>query len=169
MNKTPKEEATEMIAVFRQRCKFLGDNHFETHYVLNEQQAINCAILCVDRILKTDPQIITYEGNKYDPTQYEKHAKGNTIYWIEVKRELESRLEDKDTSPSITDWILGLETWTEVPECEIDFKKLKPTDISNSLHIFEEKYKIDGDEYRLLYPISNPNASPRIEILNKTK
>ena len=40
-------------------------------------------------------------------------------------------------------------------ETDIDFSKHTPVSTSNSLHIFEERYIIDNEEYKLSYPISD--------------
>lgn len=55
------------------------------------------------------------------------------------------------------------ETWKEI-ETDIDFSKYKPISTSKSLHIYEERYKIDGKKYRLLYPIDY-KGEPSIGIL----
>lgn len=55
------------------------------------------------------------------------------------------------------------ETWKEV-ETDIDFSKYKPISTSNSLHIYEERYKIDNKTYRLLYAIGY-DVEPLIEVL----
>ena len=55
------------------------------------------------------------------------------------------------------------ETWKEV-ETNIDFSKYEPISTSNSLHIYEERYEIDGDIYRLLYTIGY-DGKPLIEVL----
>ena len=43
----------------------------------------------------------------------------------------------------------------------------EPTETNNSLHIYEEKYVIDGETYRLLYSINDPNSPPTVEKLKK--
>ena len=55
------------------------------------------------------------------------------------------------------------ETWKEI-ETDIDFSKYKPISTSKSLHIYEERYKIDGKKYRLLYSIGY-KGEPSIGIL----
>jgi mRNA-degrading endonuclease RelE of RelBE toxin-antitoxin system len=54
------------------------------------------------------------------------------------------------------------ETWKEV-KTDIDFSKYEPIKTNSSLHVHEERYKIDGRTYRLLYPIDN--TEPLIEVL----
>jgi hypothetical protein len=54
-------------------------------------KAKQCALICVDEILKTDPQLVMYIGDEIDPLLYEKECKGNTKYWQEVKREIEKK------------------------------------------------------------------------------
>lgn len=72
----------------------------------------------------------------------------------------------KEVSESMKEWINEYfkEQWIE-SDTDIDFSKYETIDISSSLHIFEEKYLIDGNTYRLLYPISDSEAKPTIEIL----
>jgi len=53
--------------------------------------------------------------------------------------------------------------WVEA-ETDIDFSKYEPISMSNSLHIYEERYEIDGKTYRLLYAIGY-EGNPLIEIL----
>ena len=55
------------------------------------------------------------------------------------------------------------EDWKEI-ETDIDFSKYEPISTSNSLHIYEERYEIDGKTYRLLYAIGY-NEEPLIEEL----
>lgn len=55
------------------------------------------------------------------------------------------------------------ETWKKI-DTDIDFSKYEPISTSNSLHIYEERYEIDGKKYRLLYAIGYDNE-PSIEVL----
>lgn len=55
------------------------------------------------------------------------------------------------------------ETWKEI-DSDIDFSKHKPISTSSSLHIYEERYEIDGKKYRLLYALGY-NGKPSIEVL----
>ena len=66
---------------------------------------------------------------------------------------------------SMEEWIEKYfnETWKEI-ETDIDFSKYEPISTSNSLHIYEERYEIDGKKYRLLYAIGY-DADPSIEVL----
>jgi hypothetical protein len=70
-------------------------------------------------------------------------------------------------TPSIKKWIESnfKETWKEVVETDIDFSTLEPFKTSTSLHIYEEKYEVKGETYRLLYPIGYEKAVPLIELL----
>lgn len=63
------------------------------------------------------------------------------------------------------DWIERYfkENWKEI-KTNIDFSKYKPIHTSNSLHVYEEGYKIDGKIYRLLYSTGS-SSEPLIEIL----
>lgn len=59
------------------------------------------------------------------------------------------------------------ETWKEI-KTDIDFSKYKPIDVKQSLHIHEERYFIDNETYRLLYPIdSDENYSVEILVKNE--
>lgn len=54
-------------------------------------------------------------------------------------------------------------TWKEITT-DIDFSIHAPISVSNSLHIHEERYEINGKKYRLLYAIGC-KGDPYIEIL----
>ena len=54
------------------------------------------------------------------------------------------------------------ETWKK-SENDIDFSKYEPISTSSSLHIYEERFLIDGRTYRLLYAIDS--KEPLVEIL----
>lgn len=73
-----------------------------------------------------------------------------------------------DKIDSMKEWVKNYfkEQWLEI-DSDIDFTKYEPVYTSNSLHIYEEKYEIEGDTYRLLYSISESNSKPTVEILNK--
>jgi len=58
------------------------------------------------------------------------------------------------------------EQWVAVENNTVDFEKHEPISTSNSLHIYEERYCIDGDTYRLLYPIGD-SSEPLIEKLKQ--
>lgn len=55
------------------------------------------------------------------------------------------------------------ETWKEV-KTDIDFSKYNPISTGSSLHIYEERYEIEGKTYRLLYAIGY-DGEPLIEVL----
>lgn len=55
------------------------------------------------------------------------------------------------------------DNWKQI-DTDIDFSNYDPISTSNSLHIYEERYEIEGKFYRLLYPIGY-NESPLIELL----
>lgn len=58
------------------------------------------------------------------------------------------------------------EQWEEV-KTDIDFTKLKPFKEADSLHIFEERYKVGKETYRLLYAISDETWTPTIQKLKQ--
>lgn len=66
---------------------------------------------------------------------------------------------------NVKEWIEKYfsETWKEI-ETNIDFSKYEPISTSSSLHIYEERYEIDGKTYRLLYAIGY-DGEPSIEVL----
>lgn len=57
------------------------------------------------------------------------------------------------------------EVW-EVVDTNIDFSKYTPFETNDSLHVYEEKYKINNEIYRLLYAIGE-HCEPIIEKLKK--
>ena len=62
--------------------------------------------------------------------------------------------------------MMELETWTVV-DSTIDFSKLEPVSTGNSLHIYEERYEVNGETYRLLYAIGDRDNKPQVEKLVK--
>jgi hypothetical protein len=77
---TPKEKADELVDKFKFK-KVDGT-------IIRLDRTIHCALTCVDEILSTDPQLVTYIGGNIDPLNYQKECKGNTKYWIKVKEEI---------------------------------------------------------------------------------
>ena len=55
--------------------------------------------------------------------------------------------------------------WTKI-ETDIDFTDETPFETHSSLHIYEERYIIENETYRLLYAIGH-NSDPLIEKLKK--
>ena len=58
---------------------------------------------------------------------------------------------------------MNKEIWKEI-ETNIDFSKHEPISTSSSLHIYEERYEINEETYRLLYAIGY-DGNPLIEVL----
>jgi hypothetical protein len=75
-----------------------------------------------------------------------------------------------ESKPTLTrqtlDWIEKRfsETWEPI-ETNINFESHFPISKAFSLHVYEERYNIEGKTYRLLYPIDDKEAEPLIEIL----
>lgn len=59
--------------------------------------------------------------------------------------------------------VVKTETWEEI-QTDIDFSKYKPTETGSSLHIYEERYEIDGKKYRLFFAIGN-DSDPLVELM----
>jgi len=55
-----------------------------------------------------------------------------------------------------------IEVWEEI-QTDIDFSKHTPTDTGCSLHVYEERYSIEGEEYRLFFALGN-DSEPLVEI-----
>ena len=55
------------------------------------------------------------------------------------------------------------ETWEKI-DVNIDFSNHIPISTSSSLHVYEERYEIDGKKYRLLYAIGC-DENPLVEVL----
>jgi len=88
---------------------------------------------------------------------------------LSAAMQLAKDLKEHGTSEAMKEWVRDYfsEEWEQI-ETDIDFSKYKPTDISNSLHIIQYTYEIDGEKYHLSYPInSEKNPEPRIEKLKK--
>jgi len=73
--------------------------------------------------------------------------------------------EKQQAQGQMDSWVLNYvaEQWEDA-DPSINFDELEPFDTSNSLHIYEEKYKVEDDTYRLLYVIGN-DGPPSIEKL----
>ena len=56
------------------------------------------------------------------------------------------------------------ESWEDI-QSDIDFSKYESIKTSNSLHVHEVRYDIDGEKYRLLYAIGH--EEPLVQILKK--
>ena len=53
-------------------------------------------------------------------------------------------------------------SWTPV-DIEIDFNQFTPFDVRTSLHILEERYRIDDKVYRVLYAVGTDKI--QVELL----
>ena len=90
--------------------------------------------------------------------------------------ELEFQIEDEklDKKDSVKDFILSLESWKTLDEAEsniiksiIKVERLEPISHSNSLHVFEERYEIDGDTFSLTSAIGGDGDEVTIQKLEK--
>jgi hypothetical protein len=73
----------------------------------------------------------------------------------------------REVKVEISDFVKNYEVWEECsPNIQILTFDKEPIDTSDSLHIYEEKYEIDGEIYRLLYTIGD-DGPPTIEKLKK--
>jgi hypothetical protein len=96
------------------------------------------------------------------------------IHCNELRFIVEKFLEDnpeykpkKRDNKAMVDWINNREVWEE---CSSNIQILtfdkEPIETNSSLHIYEEKYLVDGETYRLLYTIGD-NSPPTVEKLKK--
>ena len=96
------------------------------------------------------------------------------IHCNELRFIVEKFLEDnpeyvpkKRDNKAMVEWINNREVWEE---CSSNIQILtfdkEPFEVNNSLHVFEEKYLVDGETYRLLYAIGD-NSPPIVEKLKK--
>lgn len=74
----------------------------------------------------------------------------------------------------VSDYLKSLEQWEEMSESEqaviksiIEIEKIKPTSTSSSFHIYEERYIVDGETFRLTSAISDSSGECTIEKLKK--
>ena len=83
-------------------------------------------------------------------------------------KKLIEELQEKGLSENTKKWIRDNfnEVWEEF-ETDIDFKKYEPIEITDSLHIIQYLYDIDGEKYRVSYPISDHESKSLIEKLKK--
>ena len=80
--KKPEQKAEELIEKFKQNIMKNGNpNNLKKH-------SIQCAIICVDEIIKSSPSlpILSDAGN------YVNDIEESTEYWQEVKQILENKL-----------------------------------------------------------------------------
>jgi hypothetical protein len=57
-----------------------------------------------------------------------------------------------------------LEIWNDI-KTDIDFSEHTPISTASSLHIYDERYEIDGKTYRLLYALGS-EEEPHVQVLN---
>ena len=81
-----KEKAKELVERFL-ALKKINPNAITRPY--NYQEAKQGALICVNEILKIDPQTVVYVADKTNPFFYNKECKGNTVYWSKVKQQIE--------------------------------------------------------------------------------
>jgi len=90
---------------------------------------------------------------------------------IEMEMELD---EEESRSKIMRDFVKNMETWTTLTDSEaaiiksiIKVENLEPISHSNSLHIFEERYEIDGDIFSLTSAIGGDGDEVTIQKLEK--
>jgi hypothetical protein len=76
---TPKEKANKIFTDMYNVDDIMGN------YPMCFDTAKKCALIAVDEIINTNPQIVQYISDKIDPLMYEKKCNSNTKYWQEVK------------------------------------------------------------------------------------
>jgi len=89
--------------------------------------------------------------------------------------EMEMELDEEDSRSKIMrDFVKNMETWTTLTDSEaaiiksiIKVENLEPISHSNSLHIFEERYEIDGDIFSLTSAIGGDGDEVTIQKLEK--
>jgi len=89
--------------------------------------------------------------------------------------EMEMELDEEDSRSKIMrDFVKNMETWTTLTDSEaaiiksiIKVENLEPISYSNSLHIFEERYEIDGDIFSLTSAIGGDGDEVTIQKLEK--
>tara|TARA_R110000822_G_scaffold75692_1_gene182095 strand:+ start:1394 stop:1630 length:237 start_codon:yes stop_codon:yes gene_type:complete len=75
---TPKEKAKELVDRF---IPFSMDNHIEKYAIHSGKQ---CALIAVEEIINSSPSLPMYDGGSFVCDIEE-----STIYWQEVKQEIE--------------------------------------------------------------------------------
>ena len=82
--------------------------------------------------------------------------------------ELDPEDEIVETKPDLSFLDKWFENWEDVDESMVDIildeaKKMEPIYTSNSLHLYEEQYNIDGETYKLIYAIGD-DSEPNVQI-----
>jgi len=94
---TPKEKAKELVDRFKADTVIYtwDGNGYKVDIETSFQNAKNCALICVDEILNSNPTIITEEiiehiGYKeiIEHIGYKETVEKNVDYWQEVKQEI---------------------------------------------------------------------------------
>ena len=85
---TPKEEAEKLVDRFKDDTVIYtwGGNGYKVAIETSFQNAKNCALICVDEILNSNPTIITEEIIEH--IGYKETVEKNVDYWQEVKQEI---------------------------------------------------------------------------------
>lgn len=81
---TSKEKAFKLCQKFGAVTMFSDDNE---GYTLSLENAKKCALICVDEILKTEPNTLVKTTEKKDGVEVQ--FKWLIEYWDEVKQEIE--------------------------------------------------------------------------------
>lgn len=93
-------------------------------------------------------------------------------------KSLENKIEDLEDKVEVSDFVkrfvLSLETWEPLSGSEsaiiksiIEIENIRPTSTSNSLHVSESRYEIDGDTFRLIGAVSGNKEDDDVEKLIK--
>ena len=126
----------------------------------------SCMLSILDAIKLSDNDSLDLSEETLSEVMFRKME----AYNIDLNKELgftHLKPVKHEAKVEISDFVKNYEIWEP---CSTNIQILtfdkEPTETSNSLHIYEEKYVIDGETYRLLYVIGE-DGPPTVEKLKK--
>jgi len=82
--------------------------------------------------------------------------------------------EDESKKRIMSEFVKNMETWTTLTDSEaaiiiskVENERLEPISISSSLHVFEERFNVDGDTFIFLTSIGGDEKDLTIQKLEK--
>jgi hypothetical protein len=88
--------------------------------------------------------------------------------------DLENFEEVEELSEGMKKFIMSLESWERLTDSEaaiirsiVEVEKIEPISTGNSLHIYEERYMVDGELFRFTSAISDHSGNYDVEKLKK--
>ena len=126
----------------------------------------SCMLSILDSIKLADNDSLDLSDETLSEVMFRKMK----AYDIDLNKELgftHLKPVKHEAKVEVSDFVKNYEVWEP---CSTNIQILtfdkEPIETSNSLHIYEEKYEIDGETYRMLYAIGE-DGPPTVEKLKK--